>query len=383
MILFNKTRKTKKSASNFLHFLSKKLAYSKDLLSDRDLTAVEDMIQSATDLIKDRQKSADMLQKELSELELAALKVFRPDPRDSMREWVEVFLVAAVIAISFKTFFFQPFKIPTNSMFPTLYGVVPTSLPEDQLPKALPLRIWDTVVFGKSHHRVVAKEDGLVHSVEQGKWLGLPLPFFDVTRIRVGDRTYTVHTAKGHFDTGTSHSVVPLKTHVKAGQVIANFVTETGDNLFVNKMTYHFRKPSQGEVFVFTTNGIWGIESNNRRKGIRGGQFYIKRCTGVPGVELSLEEPYLFSNGDLLDNRPVFEKIYSRQNGYSGYAYGQTFLTEPGAILPVRADQYWAMGDNSAHSLDSRAWGTVPRKNLVGTGFFVYWPFTKRWGFIQ
>lgn len=380
-MLFNKTRKIKKTTSDFLHIISKKKAFAKDLLTEEQLAEVEDIARAAKELSRDKQKSAETLERELTDLDVRARKIFRPDPQDSMKEWVEVFLVAAVIAIAFKTFFFQPFKIPTNSMYPTLYGIWPTVLPQDELPKPLPQRIWDTVIHGKSHHRLIAKEDGVVRNVEQGKWLGIP--FFDVTRIRVGNRTYTVHAAKTHFDKGTNHSIVPLKTEVKAGQVIANFTTETGDHLFVNKMAYHFRKPKQGEVFVFTTNGIWQLDRANQNNNIQGGQFYIKRCTGVPGVELNLQEPYLFSNGELLDNRSVFEDIYSLENGYEGYAYGQTFLTGPNSVLPLKEDQYWAMGDNSRNSLDSRSWGVVPRHNLVGIGSFVYWPFTKRWGRIE
>ena len=46
-------------------------------------------------------------------------------------------------------------------------------------------------------------------------------------------------------------------------------------------------------------------------------------------------------------------------------------------------DIYWAMGDNSAGSSDSRAWGPVPERNLVGPALFVYWPFAQHWGFID
>ena len=44
-------------------------------------------------------------------------------------------------------------------------------------------------------------------------------------------------------------------------------------------------------------------------------------------------------------------------------------------------DQYFMLGDNSASSLDSRYWGPVPRKNIIGTAFSVFWPFSHRWGF--
>ena len=43
-------------------------------------------------------------------------------------------------------------------------------------------------------------------------------------------------------------------------------------------------------------------------------------------------------------------------------------------------NQYFMLGDNSNHSLDSRYWGPVPRKNLIGTAFSVFWPFSHRWG---
>jgi len=41
------------------------------------------------------------------------------------------------------------------------------------------------------------------------------------------------------------------------------------------------------------------------------------------------------------------------------------------------------MGDNSYNSSDSRYWGIVPERNVIGRGYFVYWPFSERWGFIR
>jgi signal peptidase I len=43
----------------------------------------------------------------------------------------------------------------------------------------------------------------------------------------------------------------------------------------------------------------------------------------------------------------------------------------------VPQGEYFFMGDNRAESCDSRVWGSVPRKNLIGEVFFVYWPLTR------
>jgi signal peptidase I len=78
----------------------------------------------------------------------------------------------------------------------------------------------------------------------------------------------------------------------------------------------------------------------------------------------------------------------SMQDGYGGYGFGfPTFLmpilrsAEDPYTVPPR--HYFAMGDNSYHSSDSRDWGPVPQQNIMGRGVFVYWPFGPHWGFIR
>ena len=68
---------------------------------------------------------------------------------------------------------------------------------------------------------------------------------------------------------------------------------------------------------------------------------------------------------------------------YRGYALGHDFLSKPDQTYTVPRDGYFAMGDNSYNSYDSRYWGTVPVENLVGRGLFVYWPFYPHWGLIR
>ena len=52
-------------------------------------------------------------------------------------------------------------------------------------------------------------------------------------------------------------------------------------------------------------------------------------------------------------------------------------------MVDVPAKSYFAMGDNSPNSKDSRAWGFVPDKEVVGRPLFIYYPLTRRWGVAQ
>jgi signal peptidase I len=138
-------------------------------------------------------------------------------------------------------------------------------------------------------------------------------------------------------------------------------------------MSYHFRKPNRGEVFVFTTGGIRGIST----PATYGSQHYIKRLGGVPGDQIDIEEPYLNHNGKRAVE-PGFLKVMSREGGYTGYTNEGT-----NRHILLKDEEYFALGDNSASSSDSRMWGTVPEQNLVGRALVAYWPFSGHWGVIR
>jgi signal peptidase I len=158
-------------------------------------------------------------------------------------------------------------------------------------------------------------------------------------------------------------------------------------------LTYHFRRPRRGEVFVFNTQGI--ATGDNKRANMRGpSQFYIKRLAALPGDTLQIRPPDLFINGQRA-REPGFQRVMSQRDRYRGYSneseqdYGtevrrsrMNLLGAPNETLEVPPMNYFALGDNSFHSSDSRDWGGVPQENVMGRGVFVYWPFPQHWGLI-
>jgi signal peptidase I len=163
-------------------------------------------------------------------------------------------------------------------------------------------------------------------------------------------------------------------------------------------------------VIIFKTSGIPGL-ANERGPDQEGSEDFIKRCVGLAGDIITVQPPVVLVNGKPADFAPSFEKEFKQTDGYPGYSLvefgdgpagntctGVTKDTsqpidprDPASIFNknnsqtyyVPTDCYWAMGDNSPNSKDSRYWGGVPRQNMVGRGYFVFWPFSSRWGWIR
>jgi signal peptidase I len=368
----------KKQIQEYLHYLRKKWNYSNDLFTPKQREEFISLEAELKSLIIERGHSEG----EKKRLEHASRRVEKLFPNhlnvNGWAENIEVFFVAIVLALAIRTYFYQPFKIPTDSMKPTLWGIA-----TQQHPEALPnpfKRIMDLVIYGKSYHEIVAKNSGNLGKITEGKLFGfIPLT---VTQIPLGDEFITVFCGRSELFK-IAPQLFQQGREIKEGEVLARFERLTGDQIFVNRWSYHFRLPEQGEVFVFTTHNIPGILEGH---GYSSEQYYIKRCVGVPGVTLQIAPPYLLSNGVILgQDNESFKRIYSRENGYSGYTFlpGARYLIGPDDTLKLPDDQFWAMGDNSPNSSDSRRWGYVPRENLIGTGSFVYWPFGPRWGWIK
>ena len=351
-------------------------------------------------------------------------------PKTALVENVEFFLVAAIVILGIRTYFVQPFKIPTNSMWPTYYGMTGENFPPGAEAPGTLARIFRLAAFGAQRKEVIAPRDGEVSALffENGtmaaaqrrgrSWLifpatlseytffvdgrpvtlQLPVDFHRFERLVIDtyfgsqgafekewnrlrslgqlEETQMRYDEEGHM---TRVVQMPLGKRVKTGDLLLRFDLMTGDQLFVDRMSYHFVRPKVGQGFVFRTGHIPGIMNSY------GDQYYIKRLVGVPGDKLQIKEPVLWRNGKPIEGAEAFQKNANREGKYRGYFNGVAmndahFLLSPDEVLPVPPRFYFAMGDNSADSADGRYWGFVPAPDVAGRPLFIYYPFTSRWG---
>lgn len=140
---------------------------------------------------------------------------------------------------------------------------------------------------------------------------------------------------------------------VKGNSMLPNF--ENGEYLLTNKITYRFNKPERGNVIVFKAPGN---ENDD----------YIKRLIAVSGDRVKLVSGGFYVNGERLDESVYLESTVITRQG--------RFLREGEEII-VPENEYFLAGDNREHSSDSRDFGMVPKENIVGKAWFIYWPPTK------
>ncbi len=386
------------------------LDYKRDLWSEATVAEFQREIDQLEAACKEKDaKKIDDAAHALNAICMANLPKIE-DP--AWRENCEVFLVAIVVALAVRTFFLQPFTIPTGSMQPTLNGILGHQTTEPP-PNGL-MRLWDTVIRGRTWVNTVAEdEEETIVGAQEATWLY----FFTYTKVETSvantghSHTYWIHapqrTLVEYFGLNPGRSY-------RRGEPLARGYVDTGDHVFVDKMSYQFRQPKRGDVFVFNTQNLptidrrhstYNFEPNDpnqfdwpllasladqwhtRVNMEAPSQFYIKRIAGAPGDEMRIDTPRLFVNGKLAEGRP-FERVMSAQNGYEGYVFGDSNFLAPilrAADSPfvIPPKHYLALGDNSKHSSDSRDWGPVPQQNVMGRGLFVYWPFGPHWGFIR
>ncbi|HEY6020065.1 MAG TPA: signal peptidase I [Candidatus Paceibacterota bacterium] len=148
--------------------------------------------------------------------------------------------------------------------------------------------------------------------------------------------------------------VIPVRLFVAQPFIVSGQSMDptfaNGQYLIVDELSYHFTQPQRGDVIIF-------------RYPRNPSEYFIKRIIGLPGdtvhianntvtvtpldgVSQTLKEPYVVNQGD-----------------------------GPDATYTVPTDQYFVMGDNRPESSDSRIWGLLPRKNIIGRAFLRLLPF--------
>jgi signal peptidase I len=196
-----------------------------------------------------------------------------------------------------------------------------------------------------------------------------------------------------------SFLVEPFK--IPSGSMIPTL--QVGDLILVNKFEYGIRlpvinqkiiankDPARGDVVVFRYPPDPRVD-------------YIKRVVGLPGDEVAYLNKVLTINGQRIESAPLLDEYDDDSQRYAQLAKEvlggvehrvQTFKDRPafvpgvqdfpnsdachysgeGVTCKVPAGQYFMMGDNRDNSVDSRYWGFVPDKNLVGRAFFVWMNF--------
>ncbi len=130
------------------------------------------------------------------------------------------------------------------------------------------------------------------------------------------------------------------------------------DRVLANRFIYHFKDPERGDIVVFETPP----EALER---CGAGGTFVKRLVALPGETVEIREGIVFIDGTQI------EETYIEEGSRDSANYGPQTIPD---------GHYFMMGDNRSQSCDSRVWGAVPRENLIGEVFAIYWP-PQRIGF--
>jgi signal peptidase I len=367
------------------------------------------------------------------ELQFAAEKWIKPYPNAAWRENVEVLLVALAVAMAIRTFFLQPFKIPTGSMQPTLFGV---SAYPDYYP------VWDAAGSGQNDraraefekvkkqqtdmvipsgwHRIkewfqgnsyvhfVAPTDGSVDVDAVGQVTRILIFNLKQTFVFAGEE-HTIWFPPDYGEPPQDMNPLSFRAGFLRGRVyhkgedVIKLRMTSGDHLFVDRLSYNFHRPVRGDTIVFETAGIPEDKRDTYR--IPNDEFYIKRLVGLPGEKVQIgDDRHLIIDGHRLDaSTPHFESVYGfdpaqppRDSQWSGHVNGTVaqkynisgllrgsgmpFFPDEQTVVDIPAGDCLPMGDNTCNSLDSRFWGPIPEDYVIGKSFFVYWPLSARFG---
>src|SRR2546426_5916665 len=168
-----------------LRHARKYLRYKDDRLSASDREEILAGMKRLREALRDKDRerihsAADTLDKTLHRLTPVTWE-------SHWRENCEGILVAIVVAVGIRSYFLQPFKIPTGSMQPTLNGIIghPSSQPAPNILR----QVADFIILGRNYINVVSHEDDQIFQIEQKKFLF----FFTFSRLNCEHQNFLVY----------------------------------------------------------------------------------------------------------------------------------------------------------------------------------------------
>lgn len=152
---------------------------------------------------------------------------------------------------------------------------------------------------------------------------------------------------------------------IPSGSMIPTF--EIGDRIFVNKFIYGaripftyirlpaLRQPQRGDIIVFVSPEVPKKD-------------FVKRLIAAEGETVEIKNGNIYING---------KEIEGPMSIRSNYYYNRGDYGKEVSPIKVPEGHYFALGDNSANSRDSRYWGFIPKKNMIGKAILIYWPIQR------
>ena len=225
--------------------------------------------------------------------------------------------------------------------------------------------------------------------------------FFEKKRVKSTREPTAVEYAKSFFPVillvFVIRSFIAEPFKIPSGSM--NPTLLAGDYILVNKFTYGLRVPVLNSVFFGVSEPKYGdvmvfhFPPNPKID-------YIKRVIGLPGYRIQYQDKQLTINGQTIEmtalegagyemqgegiikSRQLEEQLpeikhnvllHNMPNRYTVGSLGDRFLNGETVVVPD--GHYYVMGDNRDNSSDSRVWGFVPERNLVGKAFLIWFNF--------
>jgi signal peptidase I len=360
------TRSQKKGAKEILRLGLKALSYRRDILPQDEV----DALSSTSRALQESLAVKSVTGGELEEKAKAVDKALQKSGglyyhKKGWVENIEMLLVAAIVVIGIRSFFLQPFIIPTNSMYPSFYGMQPHVYEaEDEVPNFAE-RAVDKLLLGASHYKLEAQSSGNLYLARQaggrthrqvtstfpnGRFFLIPTVVSEYV-FEIGGKEHLLQVpaefdlnellAKKFAgvddlrdlplivpqDQGYTGSRMKLSERTfKEGEVALAFDILLGDALFVDRFTYNFIKPKAGDPAVFRTGTIDQFnhelgafpQDPMPRPRIGEDKYYIKRLVGEPGDELQLTVPEKFHTNKYTGNQNFANLVVRGDPGFLG-----------------------------------------------------------------